>query len=69
VTDIAFLFNGETDEEWEESGDRERVDILYVVIVVVNDSRQHFLARPRIGERQADRGGFGKGGCGRRRDY
>lgn len=61
MTDIAFLFNGDTEEEWEESGDRERLDILYVVIV--DDSRQHFLARPRIGQREADRGCFVKGVC------
>jgi hypothetical protein len=30
-------------------------------MLTVNDSRQHFLARPRIGEREADRGGFVKG--------
>jgi hypothetical protein len=35
VTDIAFLFNGDTDEEWER-GDREVVDMaaLYVGVVV-----------------------------------
>jgi hypothetical protein len=34
VTDIAFLFNGEMDEEWER-GDREVVDIasLYVGVI------------------------------------
>jgi hypothetical protein len=34
VTDIAFLFNGETDEECE-SGDEEKVDILGGVLVLL----------------------------------
>lgn len=43
---MAFLFNGDTDEE-KASGDLDWVDILYVVIGSLNDSRQHFfLARP-----------------------
>lgn len=36
---------------------------MYVVIAIANDSRQHFLARPRIGKLEADRGGFVKGVC------
>jgi hypothetical protein len=45
VTDIAFLFNGDDEEEEWESGDLEMDDIL-CCDNLKNDSRQLFLARP-----------------------